>query len=60
MDIMDESKREIHFDPIPNMPHTDTNIGDYEISDDIFSEEHHEEETMMQRKSFFAKLFSTN
>lgn len=42
------------------MPHTDTNIGDYEISDDIFSEEHHEEETMMQRKSFFAKLFSTN
>ena len=43
-----------------NMPHTDTNIGDYEISDDIFSEEHHEEETMMQRKSFFAKLFSTN
>jgi putative PAS/PAC sensor protein len=60
MDIMDESKREIHFDPIPNMPHSDTNIGDYEISDDIFSEEHHEEETMMQRKSFFAKLFSTN
>ncbi len=62
MDILDDKKRapqEIHFDPIPNA-HNDTDIGDYEISDDIFSEEHPEEESMVQRKSFFAKLFSTN
>ena len=62
MDILDDKKRapqEINFDPIPNA-HNDTDIGDYEISDDIFSEEHPEEESMVQRKSFFAKLFSTN
>nr|WP_314288775.1 PAS domain-containing protein [uncultured Capnocytophaga sp.] len=62
MDILDDKKRapqEIHFDPISNA-HNDTDIGDYEISDDIFSEEHPEEESMVQRKSFFAKLFSTN
>ena len=30
-----------------------------QISDDIFSEDH-KEENILQRKSFFAKLFSTN
>ena len=58
MDILDEShEQEIHFEPAA---HSDTTVADYEISDDIFSEEHQEAETMVHRKSFFAKLFSTN
>lgn len=67
MDILDESKRtatathqDIVFEPVSNTHHTEGNFGDYEISDEIFSEEHPEEESMMQRKSFFARLFSTN
>lgn len=46
---------DMQFDPIGG-----TNVTD-EISDDIFSEEHPSENTnITQRKSFFAKLFSTN
>ena len=67
MDILDENQRttvanhqDIVFEPISNTHHTEGNFGDYEISDEIFSEEHPEEESMMQRKSFFARLFSTN
>ena len=59
MAILDQSHPEekINFQPAA---HSDTAMADYEISDDIFSEEHQEAETMVQRKSFFAKLFSTN
>ena len=67
MDILDENRRtegvshqDIVFEPVSNTHHTEGNFGDYEISDEIFSEEHPEEESMMQRKSFFARLFSTN
>ena len=67
MDILDENQRtavanhqDIVFEPVSNTHHTEGNFGDYEISDEIFSEEHPEEESMMQRKSFFARLFSTN
>ena len=46
---------DMQFDPIGGTNTTD------EISDDIFSEEHPSENTnITQRKSFFAKLFSTN
>ena len=59
MDILDDSKREIRFEPVNTHTDTESTLGDYEISDDIFSEDH-KEENMLQRKSFFAKLFSTN
>ena len=46
---------DMQFDPLGGTNTTD------EISDDIFSEEHPSENTnITQRKSFFAKLFSTN
>lgn len=46
---------DMQFEPIGGTNTTD------EISDDIFSEEHPSENTnITQRKSFFAKLFSTN
>ena len=46
---------DMQFDPIGGTNTTD------EISDDIFSEEHPSENTnITQRKSFFAKLFSSN
>ena len=46
---------DMQFDPIGGTNTTD------EISDDIFSEEHPSDNTnITQRKSFFAKLFSTN
>ena len=46
---------DMQFDPIGGTNTTD------EMSDDIFSEEHPSENTnITQRKSFFAKLFSTN
>ena len=59
MDILDDSKREIRFEPVNTHTDTESTLGDYEISDDIFSEDH-KEENILQRKSFFAKLFSTN
>ncbi len=59
MDILDETrKEEVHFDPVNANPNEEEMIT-YEISDDIFSEDH-KEENMLQRKSFFAKLFSSN
>ena len=59
MDILDETrKEEVHFAPVNANPNEEEMIT-YEISDDIFSEDH-KEENMLQRKSFFAKLFSSN
>ena len=50
MDILDDSKREIRFEPVNTHTDTESTLGDYEISDDIFSEDHKEEKYTTTQK----------
>lgn len=57
MDIMDQSKREVYFEPVINIEQAHTELVATDVSDVVFAEQ--ATDLSPERKSFFEKLFAT-